>query len=107
MLEALSSQYATHLAEIDRLVDEELARWPWQDVPALERLIRQQLRRKGKRLRPLLMFTLADLVGGDPWRVTAGAAGVELYHLASLILDDIQDNSTFRRGCRPCMRLQG
>ncbi|WP_052411172.1 polyprenyl synthetase family protein [Streptomyces sp. NRRL S-118] len=98
MLEALSDYYAKHLAEIDQLVNEELARWPWQDVPEMEKLIRAQLRRKGKRLRPLLMFTLADLVGGDPWRVVPGATGVELYHLASLVLDDIQDNSAYRRG---------
>ncbi|WP_406368239.1 polyprenyl synthetase family protein [Streptomyces sp. NBC_00647] len=98
MTESLRARYAEQLFEIDRLVDEELACWPWQDVPEMEQLVRGQLSRRGKRLRPLLMFTLADLLGGDPWRVVPGATGVELYHLASLILDDVQDNSAVRRG---------
>ncbi|MEU8927638.1 polyprenyl synthetase family protein [Kitasatospora sp. NPDC048545] len=98
MSETLSAWYAEPLAEIDRLIDDELEYWPWQYAPEMEKLVRGQLGRKGKRLRPLFMFALADVLGGDPWRTVAGAVGVELYHLASLILDDVQDKSAVRRG---------
>lgn len=53
----------------------------------------------GKRLRPLLVLLTFDLCGGvhndDALNV---AAGVELVHMASLIHDDIIDDSDLRRG---------
>lgn len=56
-------------------------------------------RASGKRLRPLLVLLTFDLCGGvrtdDVLNV---AAGVELVHMASLIHDDIIDNSDLRRG---------
>jgi len=52
----------------------------------------------GKRVRPLLCLLCASAAGGD-WRqaLPLGAA-IELIHNFSLIHDDIQDNSPFRRG---------
>lgn len=56
-------------------------------------------RAQGKRLRPLLVLLTFDLCGGvhndDVLNV---AAGVELVHMASLIHDDVIDNSELRRG---------
>jgi octaprenyl-diphosphate synthase len=98
MVESLAARYAEQLDQMRRLVDEELGRWPWPAVPEMGKLVRAQVGRQGKRLRPLLMFALTDALGGDFQRVVPAAAGVELHHLASLILDDVQDNSAFRRG---------
>lgn len=56
-------------------------------------------RSQGKRLRPLLVLLSFDLCGGIPNDdVLNVAAGVELVHMASLIHDDVIDNSELRRG---------
>lgn len=52
----------------------------------------------GKRLRPLLVLLVADAIGKGR-DVMAAAAGVECFHAASLIADDLpcMDNDDFRR----------
>ncbi len=53
---------------------------------------------QGKRIRPLLLLLTCAASGAD-WRsALPAAAGVELIHNFSLIHDDIQDNSSLRRG---------
>ncbi len=54
----------------------------------------------GKRIRPILMLTIADMLGKDKARVLAFACAVELLHTSTLILDDLpcMDNSNLRRG---------
>jgi geranylgeranyl pyrophosphate synthase len=89
---------AEHFDEVGRCALDELAQWPWHAVPPLRDLIHQQLTTPGKRLRAHLALSTVEALGGDPRRVYAPAASAELYHLAALILDDIEDNSAFRRG---------
>lgn len=52
----------------------------------------------GKRIRPLLVLLTTSAAGGDWERALPAAAAVELVHNFSLIHDDIEDNSTLRRG---------
>lgn len=52
----------------------------------------------GKRIRPLLVLLTCAAAGNDWHRALPAAAAVELVHNFSLIHDDIQDNSTLRRG---------
>ncbi|MFB6138314.1 MAG: polyprenyl synthetase family protein [Halobacteriaceae archaeon] len=54
----------------------------------------------GKRVRPTLTLLVCSAAGGDPEGETAldFAAGVELVHTASLVVDDIIDRSPVRRG---------
>jgi geranylgeranyl pyrophosphate synthase len=58
----------------------------------------------GKRIRPLLTFLGAELVGGDRTHVLGAAAAVEYLHNSSLIFDDLpcMDNADARRG-RPSL----
>jgi geranylgeranyl diphosphate synthase type I len=51
----------------------------------------------GKRLRPVLCMLACQSAGGDPFQALPAAAGVELLHNFSLIHDDIEDDSDFRR----------
>ncbi|WP_322509778.1 polyprenyl synthetase family protein [Anaerolinea sp.] len=53
---------------------------------------------QGKRIRPLLVLLSAQAVGGKWEQALPAAAAVELVHNFSLIHDDIQDQSTLRRG---------
>lgn len=98
MLDELSRHHRWHILELERMMEDELGNWPWQRLPRMRTLLSTQLRRKGKQLRPLLMFSVVEFLGGEFSRAYPAAAGVELLHIASLVLDDIQDNSEFRRG---------
>ena len=55
----------------------------------------------GKRVRPLLVVTAAGACGGDPRRALPAAACVEWLHQGSLVLDDIIDDASLRRGAAP------
>jgi geranylgeranyl pyrophosphate synthase len=57
----------------------------------------------GKRLRPMLVFLCAD---GDGDELVAGAAAVELLHMATLVHDDVLDGAALRRG-RPTVFVEG
>lgn len=56
----------------------------------------------GKRLRPLLLLLSADAAGGQWQPALPAAIAVELLHNFSLVHDDIEDNSPYRRG-RPTL----
>jgi geranylgeranyl pyrophosphate synthase len=58
----------------------------------------------GKRLRPLLVFLCANGDAGE--RLVAGAAAVELLHMATLVHDDVLDGAALRRG-RPTVFADG
>ncbi len=51
----------------------------------------------GKRVRPAVTVLTCEAVGGEPTDAVDFAAGVELVHGASLVVDDIIDRSTVRR----------
>ena len=54
----------------------------------------------GKRLRPALTLMAANFYPVDKDKSHALAASVELLHTATLVHDDLIDNSLFRRGIR-------
>ncbi len=59
----------------------------------------------GKRIRPILVLLTTQAAGGDWQNALPAAAAVELIHNFSLIHDDIEDNSTLRRG-RPTLWMK-
>lgn len=67
------------------------------DDPLLNRVVGQYLRTKGKQIRPLLVMLSAKLFGGITDSTLHAAASLEMLHNASLIHDDVVDNSSFRR----------
>ena len=52
----------------------------------------------GKRVRPTVTILACETVGGSPEDAVDYAAGIELIHNASLVIDDIIDESNVRRG---------
>jgi geranylgeranyl diphosphate synthase type I len=52
----------------------------------------------GKRVRPAVTILACEAVGGDREQAVDFAAGIELVHNASLVIDDIIDRSDTRRG---------
>lgn len=61
-------------------------------------VIRSYLEKKGKQIRPIMVLLSAKLLGEVNDKVISGAVAVELLHNASLIHDDIVDETSLRRG---------
>lgn len=68
------------------------------DIPLLNLIIRYLTYKKGKQLRPALVFLSAAISGGITHRTYIGAAMVELLHTATLVHDDVVDDADERRG---------
>ena len=68
------------------------------DVALLNLVTRYVLKRKGKQMRPMVVFLTANLFGETTKASHNGAALIELMHTATLIHDDVVDNSNQRRG---------
>lgn len=64
----------------------------------MDTVVTEYLRTKGKLIRPILVILTARLVGHVDTRVLSAAAAVEMLHNASLIHDDVVDESATRRG---------
>lgn len=66
----------------------------------LNESFRYSLQIGGKRLRPVLMFACARMLGGKEQDVAPFAVALELIHTYSLVHDDLpgMDNDDFRRG---------
>jgi len=93
------------LSRIKRPVEKEMAQFEAyfaktmrSEIPFLNIILNYILRRKGKQMRPLLVFLTAKLNGniGEPTFVAASF--IELLHTASLVHDDVVDDAHERRG---------
>src|SRR5215470_19334854 len=67
-------------------------------VPMLDRTSRYVVKRKGKQLRPMFVFLSAKLCGEVNESTYRAASLVELLHTATLVHDDVVDDSLERRG---------
>jgi octaprenyl-diphosphate synthase len=67
-------------------------------VPLLNLVINYLLRRKGKQMRPILVFLVARLMGKPNSSTYTAAALIEMLHTATLVHDDVVDESYERRG---------
>jgi octaprenyl-diphosphate synthase len=68
------------------------------DIPLLNIILNYILRRKGKQMRPLLVFLTARLNGEIVESTFIAATCIELLHTASLVHDDVVDDAHERRG---------
>lgn len=68
------------------------------NVPLLKIILNYIIRRKGKQMRPLLVFLSAALNGKINEATFVAATFVELLHTATLVHDDVVDNAHERRG---------
>jgi len=67
-------------------------------VPLLNIVTRYILKRKGKQMRPLFVLLSAEICGGINESSYHAASLIELLHTATLVHDDVVDDSNFRRG---------
>lgn len=93
------------LAQIKKPVEKEMAEFEEffsktlkSEVPLLKIILNYIFRRKGKQMRPLLVFLSARLNGEINEATYVAATMVELLHTASLVHDDVVDDAQERRG---------
>jgi len=70
------------------------------NVSLLNRITHYIVRRKGKQMRPMFVFLVAKMVSNGQFkeRTYRGASIIELIHTATLVHDDVVDDSNRRRG---------
>ena len=79
------------------------------DYRVLMEAMRYSLLAGGKRLRPVLVMSFSEAVGGPVDEILPAACAIELVHTYSLIHDDLpcMDNDDYRRGKLTCHKLYG
>lgn len=92
-----------YLKKMQQMVDENLEKYlPLADeLPSsIHASMRYSVFAGGKRVRPVLMLSACEAVGGDMRTAIPAACAMEMIHTYSLIHDDLpaMDNDDFRRG---------
>lgn len=97
----LAKVLASDLTAVNTLIHERMAS---RHAPRIPEVTAHLVEAGGKRLRPMLTLAAARLCGYDgPWHIHI-AATVEFIHTATLLHDDVVDESAQRRG-RPTANL--
>ena len=68
------------------------------NAPLLDRIMRYVVKRKGKQLRPMFVLLSARLCGEITESTYRAASMIEILHTATLVHDDVVDDSDERRG---------
>ncbi len=90
----LQSRFGTSLAEVDDVIREALH----TDVALVRQVAEYIVSSGGKRLRPMLLVLSAQACGYQGREHYTMGAVVELIHTATLLHDDVVDESSMRRG---------
>lgn len=93
-LQSIRQSLAPDLELLDNVIRRQLS----TSNHLMDKVVDHYLKTKGKLIRPIIVMLTARMFGSVTPRVLAAAASVELLHNASLIHDDIVDQSTTRRG---------
>lgn len=88
------SVVGTDFTAVDRFIENSLS----SDVPLINEVGRYILRSGGKRLRPIICLLSAKACGYSGLHHVNVAAIIELLHTATLLHDDVVDESGLRRG---------
>jgi octaprenyl-diphosphate synthase len=100
-LDRLSEALETEMAAVDALIRDRMSS---KHAPRIPEVTAHLIGAGGKRLRPMLTLAAARLMGyAGPWHIHL-AATVEFIHTATLLHDDVVDESRQRRG-RPTANL--
>ncbi|MDE6271807.1 MAG: polyprenyl synthetase family protein [Muribaculaceae bacterium] len=90
----IQSRLAPELSRMNDIIRECLA----TPNDLMDQVVTGYLRTKGKQIRPLLVMLAAKFFGGVTTDTLYAAAALEMLHNASLIHDDVVDETSVRRG---------
>jgi octaprenyl-diphosphate synthase len=93
-IESLNQTFKEDMREVNRCILERMQ----SDIDLIPKLAGYLIASGGKRIRPLLTIASARLFNSQTSRPYGLAAAVEFIHTATLLHDDVVDESTERRG---------
>ena len=93
-LDQIKSPIASHIDEFEKHFRNSMK----SPVPLLDTITRYIIKRKGKQMRPMFVFLSAKVCGEVNDSTFRAASLIELLHTATLIHDDVVDDSNERRG---------
>lgn len=101
MLNKISKPIELNLEEFDVQFNKSLD----SDVKTINTIVKYLVRKKGKRLRPRLALLCAKICGDVNLKTYKVASLLEILHVATLVHDDVVDDSELRRGWPSVGRL--
>ena len=93
-LDAIKKTIEAELKQFNVFLEDSLK----SSTPLLNKILKYVLKQKGKQIRPLFVLLSAKCHGEINENTYRAAAFIELLHTATLIHDDVVDNSDKRRG---------
>lgn len=93
-LDTIQAPVATEMMEFEQKFRQSMR----SNVMLLDKITGYIVRRKGKQMRPLFVFLSAGASGEINESTYRGASLIELLHTATLVHDDVVDDSHYRRG---------
>ena len=93
-LDVIQGRLQEPLRAMNRLISETMG----TGNELMNRVVTDYLRSKGKQIRPIMVLLSAQMHGGINEHVLLAAAALEMLHNASLIHDDVIDETKLRRG---------
>jgi octaprenyl-diphosphate synthase len=100
---AIDRRLATDMAQVDAVIHARLS----SDVALIDQISRYIIGAGGKRIRPKLVLLFASALGFAGRERFELAAIVEFIHTATLLHDDVVDESSLRRGRETANALFG
>lgn len=94
ILQKISEPIKLNLDEFDKYFDSSLE----SEVKTINTIVKYLVRKKGKRLRPRLSLLSAKICGDINIKTYKVASLLEILHVATLVHDDVVDESDLRRG---------
>lgn len=96
----ITSQIKKPILEEMELFEKKFHQSMTSKVALLNRITYYIANRKGKQMRPMFVFLTAKMISGGEVleRTYRGALVIELIHTATLVHDDVVDDSNRRRG---------
>ena len=94
ILQKISKPIKSNLDEFDKHFDSSLE----SEVKTINTIVKYLVRKKGKRLRPRLSLLSAKICGDINVKTYKVASLLEILHVATLVHDDVVDESDLRRG---------
>lgn len=93
-MKKIQERLSGELAEMNSIIESTLR----TDNRMMDNVVTQYLKIKGKQIRPMLVILSARMFGTVTREVLLAGASLEMLHNASLIHDDIVDETALRRG---------
>lgn len=103
ILEDIKKEIGSGLKELNDTISKQL----YSPNPLLNKISRFFVEKEGKQIRSILTLLVADIIGKANKKTIDGGASIEMLHNASLIHDDVVDNSEMRRGRESINKLWG